>query len=166
MNLKAKVGAVALASVLAFLAVEEGDGPIRKTPDGPVHVAYVDAVGVNTICHGHTADVRLGDTATPAMCKQWMLEDLQTADDAVERLVKVDLTDYQRVSLWSFIYNVGSGNFASSTLLKLINAGQFCAASKQFKRWDKGGGRVLRGLTKRRAAEADLFLRGYTCAAR
>lgn len=163
MNLKTKVGAIALASVLSFLAVQEGDGPVRSTPTGKVHVAYVDDVGVKTICHGHTSGVKLGDTATPAMCQQWMLEDLQTADNAVERLVRVDLTDYQRVALWSFIYNVGSGNFASSTMLKLINAGQFCAASKQFLRWDKGKGKVLRGLTKRRAAESDLFLRGYTC---
>lgn len=163
MNLKAKVGAVALASVLSFLAIQEGDGPTRVTPTGPIHVAYVDDVGVKTICHGHTAGVQLGDTATPDQCKQWMLEDLQTADAAVERLVKVDLTDYQRVALWSFIYNVGSGNFASSTLLRQLNAGQFCSAAKQFLRWDKGGGRVLRGLTKRRAAESGLFLRGYTC---
>ena len=157
------MGALALASVLSFLATQEGDGPVRATPAGPVHVAYVDDVGVKTICHGHTAGVKLGDTATPAMCKQWMLEDLQTADAAVERLVTVDLTDYQRVALWSFIYNVGSGNFASSTMLRLLNRGEFCAAAKQFPRWNKGGGRVLRGLTNRRAAEADLFLRGYTC---
>jgi len=165
MDIKAKVGAAALALVLGFIATQEGDGPVKATPSGAVHVAYVDAVGIPTICHGHTADVKLGDTASPEQCKQWALEDLKTADTAVSRLVTVDITDMQRVALWSFIYNVGSGNFASSTMLKLINTGKHCAAAKQFLRWDKAKGKVLRGLIKRRIAERDIFLRGYTCSA-
>lgn len=163
MNIKAKVGAAALAAVLSLLAVQEGDGPTVATPSGVVHKAYVDDVGVLTICHGHTANVKLKDTATANQCKQWMLEDLEVADAAVTRYVNVDLTDYQRTALWSFIYNVGTGNFRSSTMLRHINQGKFCLAAKEFPRWNKGGGKVLRGLTNRRYIEQELFLRGYSC---
>lgn len=72
-------------------------------------------------------------------------------------LVKVPLTAHQMGALVSFAYNVGMGALGSSTLLRLLNAGQYDAAAKQFARWNKAGGRVLAGLTRRRAAEAALF---------
>lgn len=164
MSIKARVGAGAVALLLAFVAGYEGDGPTKPTPTGEVvHVAYADPVGIPTICHGTTKNVRLGQVATKDQCKQWLLEDLDDSAAAVDRLVKVDLTDHQKIALYSFIYNVGQGAFAKSTMLKLINQGQFCAAAAQFPRWNKAGGKVLNGLTKRRVAEAGLWTTGYSC---
>lgn len=164
MGLRARVGAAALATVLSFVAVQEGDGPTKVAPSGiKTHVAYKDAVGIPTICHGHTANVRMGQIATADQCRQWLLEDLDIANAAIDRAVTVDITDYERIALASFIYNVGEGNFRSSTMLKLINQGRFCDAAGQFPRWNKAKGRVLPGLTKRRAAERALFMEGRTC---
>ena len=73
-------------------------------------------------------------------------------------LVKVDLTQNEFDALCSFIYNVGSGNFRSSTLLKELNKGNYNNAADELLRWDKSGGEVLAGLSKRRAHERDLFL--------
>jgi len=59
-----------------------------------------------------------------------------------------------------FTYNCGERNLARSTLLKLVNAKRFDEAAEQFAPWNRGGGKVLRGLTRRRAAEAELFRNG------
>ncbi len=74
-------------------------------------------------------------------------------------MVKVPLTANQLGALTSFAYNLGSGALASSTLLKLLNAGDYAGAAAQFARWNKARGKTLAGLTKRRAAEAALFLK-------
>lgn len=67
------------------------------------------------------------------------------------------LTDEEESALVDLVFNIGNGNFLHSTLLKLLNSGDYAGAAEQFSRWDKAGGRVLAGLTKRRAAEAALF---------
>jgi hypothetical protein len=77
---------------------------------------------------------------------------------AVVRLVTVELNQNERDALISFAYNCGEGALARSTLLKKLNAGDRKGAAGQFKLWNKGGGRVLRGLVDRRAREATLFL--------
>jgi len=71
--------------------------------------------------------------------------------------VTVEMTQNQFDALCSFVYNCGAGNFRASTLLKLLNQGAYKAAAQQFLRWDKANGKVLPGLTKRRAAEKALF---------
>ena len=75
----------------------------------------------------------------------------------VKRLVDVPLTQYQFDALVSFVFNLGSGAFGGSTLLKKLNAGDYSAVPAQLMRWNKAGGRVLRGLTRRRQAEIDLL---------
>lgn len=75
----------------------------------------------------------------------------------VARLVKVPTEHYEMAALISFAYNVGTGALADSTLLRKLNAGDKAGAAAQFARWNKAGGRVMRGLTNRRAAEARLF---------
>jgi hypothetical protein len=78
-------------------------------------------------------------------------------DRAVERLVKVPLNQNQFDALVSFAYNCGEGNLGKSTLLRRLNAGDYKGAAAQFAAWNKGGGQVLKGLVRRRAAEAALF---------
>jgi GH24 family phage-related lysozyme (muramidase) len=73
-------------------------------------------------------------------------------------MVKVTLRQNQFDALVSFVFNLGAGNFAGSTLLKMVNASDFNNAAGQFIRWNRAGGKVLTGLTRRREAEAALFL--------
>jgi len=110
-----------------------------------------------TIGVGHTGGVKPGDTCTEAEAIEWLREDCREAEQAIDELVEVELTQDQRDALISFIYNCGAGNFKASTLRTLINAGNFDAAAKQFGRWNKGAGKVMAGLTRRREAEAKLF---------
>jgi lysozyme len=110
-----------------------------------------------TIGVGHTGGVKPGDTCTKHEALQWLAEDVETAEKAVNRLVKVDLTQDMFNSLVSFVFNCGAGNFEKSTLLKLLNAGDYDGAKGQFPRWNKAAGREMAGLTKRRHAEAALF---------
>jgi lysozyme len=80
-------------------------------------------------------------------------------EPALDSLVKVSLTQNQYDALADFVYNVGVGNFASSTLLKKLNAKDYAGAANEFPKWNKGGGKVLNGLVRRRKKEQDLFLK-------
>lgn len=132
--------------------------------------AYFDVAGVPTIGWGHiagvtAADVRRGRTITEAQALAFFEADLDIAEQAVRRLVKVDLNQYQFDALVDFVFNLGEGNFASSTLLKKLNAGDYLAVPGQLMRWTKardpktGKLRELRGLVIRRQWEADLWNR-------
>ena len=112
---------------------------------------------VPTIGYGSTRGVTLGDTCTQAEADQMLREDCSEAEGCVSMAVDVDLTQHQFDALVSLVFNIGCGAFRGSTLLKLLNAGDFDAAQHQFSRWDKQAGKVLAGLTRRRAAEAALF---------
>ena len=90
-------------------------------------------------------------------CDEAFLEDMEGFEKAVRRLVKVPLTANQYDALVSFCYNCGEGNLAKSTLLKSVNAGDHAGAAAEFHRWNKGGGKVLPGLTRRRASESLLY---------
>lgn len=119
---------------------------------------YDDAVGIKTIGYGHV--IRPGESftglteseATSLLCK-----DLEKAENAILGYVERPLSQGQFDALCSFVFNLGSGNFSKSTLLRKINAGDFAGAADEFKRWDKAGGKVLAGLTRRRLAEAEIF---------
>jgi len=113
-----------------------------------------------TIGYGHTRGVRRGDTCTEEQATEWLREDLHDAEAAVRRLVDVHLTQGQFDALTSFVFNVGAGAFGSSTLLRLLNAGDAAGAADQFKRWNRGADGPLPGLVTRRAAERALFVGG------
>ncbi|MBR8350263.1 lysozyme [Burkholderia cenocepacia] len=91
--------------------------------------------------------------------------DLNARADIVDRLVKVILTPAKKAALVDFVYNVGEGNFESSTLLKRLNAGDYQAAADEFPKWNLAHGKVMPGLVRRRARERDLFLTGKWSAA-
>ena len=120
--------------------------------------AYCCPAGILTIGYGHTAGVKEGDICTPEQAEVWLREDCRVAELTISSNVNVQLNQNQFDALVSFIFNLGSGNFIKSTLLKKLNAGDYPGAADEFDRWVKAGGRPLTGLVKRRAAEKALFL--------
>ncbi|MGR2682942.1 lysozyme [Chromobacterium haemolyticum] len=121
--------------------------------------AYQDAVGVWTIGYGHTGpDVTPGLVITQAQADALLARDLSRFETGVTRLVQVPLHQNQFDALVSFSYNLGLGSLQNSTLLRLLNQRDYAGAAAQFPRWNKAGGKVLPGLTRRRAAEQALFL--------
>jgi len=123
-------------------------------------VAYLDSKGVPTIGYGHTQGVQLGDTCTQDQADQWLLEDIAWAVAVVNQYVTIELTQGEFDALVDFVFNVGSGNFHGSTLLKLLNQGDFTGAANEFERWDKSGGQIIAGLLRRRQAEEGEFNNG------
>lgn len=119
--------------------------------------AYRCPAGVPTIGYGHTAGVVMGQTITKQQADDYLRRDVRQFERAVARLVSVPLTQGQFDALVSFAFNLGEGALAQSTLLRLLNAGDYAGAAAQFDRWNKAGGRVLPGLVRRRAAERALF---------
>jgi len=120
--------------------------------------AYLDTGGVWTIGVGHTGpEVVKGLTCTMEQALQWLREDSEEAQEGVRRLVKGLLTQNQFNALVSFVFNVGVGAFSKSTMLKLINKGDFDGAAKEFPRWNKDNGKEILGLTKRRILEQSMF---------
>lgn len=122
--------------------------------------AYQDSVGVWTIGYGHTKGVKKGDVITQDQANQFLIEDLADAENAVNRLVKVEINQDMFDALSSFTFNLGAGSLQSSTLLKLLNQGKYSEASEQFTRWVFAGGQKLDGLVRRRKAEQKLFRSG------
>lgn len=121
--------------------------------------AYLCPAGVPTIGYGHTKGVRKGDTITPDQADKFLREDLADAEKAVNaQNLKINQNQYD--ALVSFTFNVGVGNFGKSTLLKKVKANADDPAIRnEFARWNKGGGEVLPGLTRRRKEEADLYFK-------
>ena len=122
--------------------------------------AYQDAAGVWTIGYGSTGGVRPGDVINEAQAEALLREDIRTAEREVNRH-KLNINQNQFDALVSFTFNVGSGNFRSSTLLKRIKENpNHPDIKKQFGRWIYAGGKRLPGLVKRRAEEAKLYFNG------
>ena len=119
--------------------------------------AYPDTGGVWTIGYGHTHGVHQGVACTREQAEAWLREDIQAAADAVNRLVQISLKQPEFDALVDFVFNLGVGAFARSTMLKDINAGNLAAAALQFPLWDHDAGRVLAGLLHRRLAEQAEF---------
>lgn len=96
---------------------------------------------------------------TESQAEKMLDEDLAKFEASVDKLVRVTLNENQRGALVSFVFNIGTKNFKDSTLLSLLNAGNSDLAAIQFARWNKCSGKVLKGLTLRREAERELFLK-------
>ncbi|WP_047238415.1 lysozyme [Chromobacterium subtsugae] len=135
-----------------------------KQFEGVRLAAYQDMEGVWTIGYGHTGpDVKKGMAITQQQADQLLAEDLQTFETGVGKAVTVPLNENQFSALVSFSYNLGLGNLRSSTLLRLLNKGDYAGAAAQFPRWDRAGGQVVPGLLRRRQAEQALFLTPAPC---
>ncbi|AEU36187.1 lysozyme [Granulicella mallensis] len=130
---------------------------LTKQFEGLRLTAYQDVAGVWTIGYGHTGDVHPGQTITNEQADSLLLSDMAIAIACVNRLVKVPLTQGQFDALCDFTFNEGVGNFTTSTLLRVLNTGDYTAAAKQFSVWVYAGGKVQAGLERRRAAEQAMF---------
>ena len=111
-----------------------------------------------TIGYGHTgAEVHQGMTITQEQAEEFLMQDVQKAVQTVNSKVHTYLSQNEFDALVDFVFNCGAGNFAGSTLLKKINAGDMEGAALEFQKWDKAAGHVMAGLVRRRQAETDLF---------
>lgn len=122
--------------------------------------AYQDIVGVWTICDGETKGVKPGDTATNAQCDTMLAKNLVTYEQGLDRCLTAAVPGEVKVAFLSWTYNVGVGAACGSTLVRKANAGDLRGACQELMRWNRAGGREVRGLTNRRAAERDLCLSG------
>lgn len=141
---------------------EKGIAVIKQF-EGCKLTAYQDSVGVWTIGYGWTQPVdgkpiRAGMTIKQETAERLLKTGLVSYESDVSRLVKVGVTQGQFDALVSFTYNLGSRSLSTSTLLRKLNVGDYAGAADEFLRWNKAGGKVLNGLTRRREAERALFL--------
>lgn len=146
---RAAVAALGL-SAAAFVGLLQHEG-FR----GQAYHATADekARGISTIGFGTTEGVRQGDTITVERALGRALTDGAKFEGAIKRCVKVPLHQHEYDAFVSLAYNIGEGAFCSSTLVRKLNAGDYAGACAEISRWDKQSGRVLPGLTKRRADE-------------
>jgi len=141
--------------------VPEAAFDLARQHEGLKLKAYKCPAGIWTIGYGRTGDdVREGLVITEAVADEWLRQDLEDAARGVDRLVKVTLTENERAALIDFVFNLGAGRLAASTLLKLLNSRDYEAASLEFPKWVYGGGIKLPGLVVRRDDERALFTDG------
>lgn len=129
--------------------------------EGCVLTAYPDpATGGApwTIGYGHTHGVNPGDVCTKEQAFAWLHEDVAWAEACINANVRVPLEQHQFDALVCFTYNVGAGAFSSSTLCRMLNAGDMAGAAGQFGRWVNGPNGPMPGLVRRRGAERAMFM--------
>jgi len=154
----AAVSAVSVAATVGGLDIIQREGKVNK--------AYLDTNGTPTICMGHTSDpeypFKMGDEWSDEKCAEVFEHDHAEALSYVDRLVTVPLEQHQRAALASLVYNIGGGAFANSTLLRVLNNGDYGAVPAQMRRWNKetidGRKVVSRGLSIRREGEIRQWL--------
>ncbi len=130
------------------------------------NAAYLDQAGIPTICVGHTSDdaypFKMGDVWSDEKCQEVLEHDMAEAFAAIDARVAVPLETHQRNALASFVFNVGTGAFKRSTLLRRLNAGEYDAVPYEMRRWNKvtiqGKRTVSPGLINRREREVSMWL--------
>jgi len=123
-------------------------------------VSYDDGAGTWTVGYGHTKNVPPGIKITRTQAEDYFRADLGIAEGVMRLMVKVPLHQWEYDALVSFIFNVGGGNFGKSTLRTVLNELRYEDAAAELPKWRKAGGKILKGLERRRAAEKRLFETG------
>ena len=127
-----------------------------------MHEGYTDRTvipvpgDVPTIGFGTTGGVKPGDTITPPKAVARAFEDVSRFEGAIRQCVTVPLYQHEYDAFVSLSYNIGTGAFCSSTLVRKLNAGDYAGACAEISRWNKQGGRILQGLVNRRQRELAL----------
>jgi len=134
----------------------EGLALIKKF-EGCELTAYQCSAGVWTIGYGHTKSVTEGMEITNDIANEMLEAEVCEYENYINQHVSVPLKQNQFDAMVSWVYNLGPANLISSTLLKVLNAGDYDGVPAQIKRWNKAGGQTLDGLIRRREAEALLF---------
>jgi lysozyme len=125
--------------------------------EGVRYLAYRDQNGVLTIGYGHTAGVYAGMQINQAQAEAFLLADVKWAERVVKTVVKVPLAQGEFDGCVDLCFNIGSGNFEKSTVVRDLNAGDKHAAMISFMLWDKVAGQENKGLARRRLTEEELF---------
>jgi len=162
MNFRTRAVGVVAAGVIGTAGVAAIATPFIGKWEGLRIEAYLDPVGIPTICYGSTKGVELGQAMTKEECDALLNEELKIYLKAVDDFIFVPMPDTRRAALTSFTYNVGIENFKKSTLRRLMNEGQTRAACEELSRWVFAKGIKLRGLIRRRDEEKRLCLEGLT----
>jgi len=128
--------------------------------------AYVDpatgnepiTIGYGTTYYPDGKKVKMGDVCTEQQATEYLTADVNKFAKKVKTLITSNVNDNQFGALTSFAYNVGTGNLSSSTLRKKVNANpNDISIEAEFMKWNKAAGKIMNGLTRRRAAEAKLY---------
>ena len=119
--------------------------------------AYQDSVGVWTIGYGHTKGVTPSMKITESQANNLLKTELIEYQNYINEMVKVELSQCEYDALVCWVYNLGPTNLRESTLLKVLNQGDKFLVPEQIRRWNRAGGKVLKGLVRRREAEALMF---------
>ena len=135
---------------------QEGIALIKKF-EGCELTAYQCSAGVWTIGYGHTKGIEEGMEITQQEAEDMLVEELHEYENYINDNVTAPLSQNQFDAMVSWVYNLGPANLKASTLLKVLNAGDYDGVPAQIKRWNKAGGQTLDGLIRRREAEALLF---------
>ena len=152
-----KINQHGIAIVKTFEGLVDGD------PDTPGLDPYPDPIGIPTIGWGSIWDLSGARVtmATPAISMDeavfLLRRELRRTEHEVAALIRAPVNENQFSALVSLVYNIGSGNFKASTLRQKLNRGDYEGASLEFPKWRRAGGKILRGLVRRRLAEQQLF---------
>lgn len=151
MNRSHIAGLVLSAAALVGLALSEGytDRAVQPLPGDKWTYGF-----------GTTEGVKPGDTIAPPKALERKLRDVQKFEGAIKRCVQVPLSQNEYDAYVSLAYNIGDGAFCSSTLVRLLNAGDYAGACQQILRWDRFKGQQVRGLTLRRQREYETCISG------
>ena len=134
----------------------EGISLIKKF-EGCELESYQCAAGVWTIGFGSTHNIEEGMNISKDRAEELLLEDIAEFEESVLESVDMPMSQHQFDALVSWTFNLGPSNLKASTMLKVLNKGDYEDVPEQIKRWNKAGGKVLDGLIRRREAEALLF---------
>lgn len=148
------------AATTGIAAVTMIAAPFTAHHEGLRLAAYLDPVGIPTICYGETKNVKMGDVKTKKECDALFESRLGWFAYQVDFLVEPEMEPATHAAITSFTYNVGVGAFRRSTMRKKLNQGDLMGACNELKRWVYADGRKFKGLERRRAAERNLCLQG------
>nr|DAF78405.1 MAG TPA: Lysozyme [Caudoviricetes sp.] len=115
-------------------------------------------IGYGTTIYPNGSKVKKGDTASQVRAEEYLRHDVAKFESGVSALLTAPTTQGQFDAMVSLAYNIGLGNFGKSTLLKKHNARCYTCAADQFRVWNRANGKVMNGLTKRRAAERQVYM--------